>query len=133
MAHHHDHAHTDADHHGHGHGHGTFGHGTFGAAFAVATVLNVALVAIQATYGVLAHSTALLADAGHNFGDVLCLLLAWGGHAMSRWHPTDRFTYGFRSTSILAALINATCCSSSPAPLRGRRSCGCSIRCRSPD
>ena len=77
-------------------------------AFAIATALNVALVAIQATYGVVAHSMALLADAGHNAGDVLALLLAWGSHAISQSHPTERYTYGFRSSSIIAALINAT-------------------------
>ena len=51
---------------------------------------------------------ALLADAGHNAGDVLALLLAWGSHAISQSHPTERYTYGFRSSSIIAALINAT-------------------------
>ena len=51
---------------------------------------------------------ALLADAGHNAGDVLALLLAWGSHAVSQRNPTERYTYGFRSTSIMAALINAT-------------------------
>ncbi len=126
MAHHHDHPN---DHHDHGHGdghahnhthgshshdHGARGHAhshaptTFGTAFALATILNVSLVAIQVVYGVLAHSMALLADAGHNAGDVLALLLAWGSHVMSRRNPTEHYTYGYRSTSILAALINAT-------------------------
>jgi cobalt-zinc-cadmium efflux system protein len=63
---------------------------------------------MQVIYGLLAHSMALLADAGHNAGDVLALLLAWGSHAMSQRNPTERYTYGFRSTSIMAALINAT-------------------------
>jgi cobalt-zinc-cadmium efflux system protein len=103
--HHHDHHH--GHHHGQHHGH-NHAPATFGAAFAIATVLNMALVAIQATYGVLAHSMALLADAGHNAGDVLALVLAWGSHAISQKHPTERYTYGFRSSSIIAALINAT-------------------------
>jgi cobalt-zinc-cadmium efflux system protein len=51
---------------------------------------------------------ALLADAGHNAGDALALLLAWGSHILARRHPTERYTYGFRSTSIMAAMINAT-------------------------
>jgi cobalt-zinc-cadmium efflux system protein len=55
---------------------------------------------------VLANSVALIADAGHNLGDVLGLLLAWGAHGMARWQPTKRYTYGFRSASILAALFN---------------------------
>ncbi len=116
---HHDHDHRDDRSHGHGHAHGhAHGHGsghghshvpaTFGSAFATATLLNIALVVLQVAYGVLAHSMALLADAGHNAGDVLALVLAWASHAMSQRHPTERYTYGFRSTSIMAALINAT-------------------------
>jgi cobalt-zinc-cadmium efflux system protein len=108
--HHHDHRHGHA--HSHEHRHGRRGHShapsTFGAAFALATALNIGLVVIQAVYGLLAHSMALLADAGHNAGDVLALVLAWGSHAMSQRHPTERYTYGFRSSSIMAALINAT-------------------------
>jgi cobalt-zinc-cadmium efflux system protein len=98
-------------HHAHGHGHAGHHHAhapaDFGFAFAVATVLNVALVAAQVVFGLMANSIALLADAGHNFGDVLGLLLAWGAHVVARWRPTERFTYGFRSASILSALLNA--------------------------
>ena len=110
QAHERGHGHHDdrhGHHHGHHHGH-SHAPATFGSAFAIATVLNLALVAIQAAYGVLAHSMALLADAGHNAGDVLALVLAWGSHAISQRHPTERYTYGFRSSSIIAALINAT-------------------------
>jgi len=79
----------------------------FSRAFALAAFLNVALVIAQVIYGVLADSVALLADAGHNFGDVLGLLLAWGAHAMASSLPTRRYTYGFQSASILAALLNS--------------------------
>jgi cobalt-zinc-cadmium efflux system protein len=79
----------------------------FGAAFATATALNFALVIVQVVYGLSANSVALLADAGHNFGDALGLLLAWGAHVLARVEPTERFTYGYRSASILSALINA--------------------------
>src|SRR5277367_384377 len=105
QAHEHGHGHHHDHHHGHHHSHAP---ATFGTAFAIATVLNIALVLIQAAYGVLAHSMALLADAGHNAGDVLALVLAWASHAISQKHPTERYTYGFRSSSIIAALINAT-------------------------
>lgn len=108
---HHDHTrgHRHAHDHGHSHAHShSHAPASFGTAFAIATVLNIALVVIQATYGVLAHSMALLADAGHNAGDVLALVLAWASYAISQRHPTERYTYGFRSTSIMAALINAT-------------------------
>src|SRR5947209_15734957 len=94
----HDHAHG-----GHSHTHAP---AEFGRAVAIAAALNLALVAAQAFYGILAHSVALLADAGHNAGDALGLILAWGAHAMAKWPPTHRFTYGFRSASILASLLN---------------------------
>jgi cobalt-zinc-cadmium efflux system protein len=80
---------------------------TFGFAFAVGTILNFGLVAVQFAYGLHAHSMALIADAGHNLGDALGLLLAWVAHIVARWAPSERYTYGFRSASILAALANA--------------------------
>jgi cobalt-zinc-cadmium efflux system protein len=97
----HDHAYHLDDHHGH-----NPGAMDFGRAFAIAATLNIALVIAQIVFGVLANSVALIADAGHNLGDVLGLLLAWGAHGMARWLPTKRYTYGFRSASILAALFN---------------------------
>ena len=102
------HAHEHHGGHHHHHGHEQHAPATFDTAFAIATLLNVALVVVQVLYGVLGHSMALLADAGHNAGDVLALVLAWASNAASRWHPTEHYTYGFRSTSIIAALINAT-------------------------
>ncbi len=103
---HREHGH-DRDHHrGHKRGHSR-APATFGVPFAAGTVLNVALVVIQVVYGVLAHSTALLADAAHNFGDALGLLVAWSAYVLAQKYPTERYTYGFRSTSILAALVNA--------------------------
>ena len=93
------------DSHGHDHAH-THTPKNFGPMFAIATALNVALVAVQVFYGIVAHSVALLADAGHNFGDALGLVIAWGAHVLARLNPTARYTYGFRSASILAALLN---------------------------
>lgn len=79
----------------------------YGYAFIVAIVLNTVFVAVEFTYGVMANSTALIADAGHNLSDVLGLLLAWGATILARKVPNERYTYGLRSTSILAALVNA--------------------------
>ena len=79
----------------------------FGTAFAAAAALNIAFIVIQVVYGVFAHSVALLADAGHNFGDVIGLLLAWAAYAVAKRPSTARYTYGFRSATILAALVNA--------------------------
>jgi cobalt-zinc-cadmium efflux system protein len=95
-------AHDHHDHHNHAHG-----VTNFGAAFTIATALNLALVVAQIVSGLAANSTALLADAGHNFGDVLGLILSWGAYLLGPAAPTERFTYGFRSASILSALINA--------------------------
>jgi cobalt-zinc-cadmium efflux system protein len=117
---HDDHDHHDHDHaHGHGHSHAGHSHGghshaghshapaTFGRAFAIGIALNTAFVIAEAGYGVLANSTALLADAGHNLSDVLGLAVAWIAAVLSRRPPTPRLTYGLRNTSILAALSNA--------------------------
>jgi cobalt-zinc-cadmium efflux system protein len=102
-SHGHDHSHTHAGHHHHHHA-PVPGHGF---AFALAVALNVAIVVIQALYGVLAHSTALLADAGHNLSDVLGLLLAWGAAWLTTRRPSARYTFGYGSSSILASLANA--------------------------
>ena len=87
-----------------GHDHGPT---NYNRAFALGVALNVGFVVTEATFGILADSLALLADAGHNLSDVLGLLLAWGANALSRRQPTARRTYGWRSSSILAALLNA--------------------------
>jgi len=80
---------------------------SFGSAFAIGIALNLGFVVVEVVYGVLAHSLALVADAGHNMGDVLGLLLAWVATFLARTAPTERRTYGLRSSSILAALFNA--------------------------
>ena len=118
MSKHHDHHHHDHDHdhhhghdHGHSHAHGHHHHhgnpNTMGRAFAIAIVLNTAFVGIEFFYGFLANSTALMADAGHNLSDVLGLMLAWGAAILARRTPNGRYTYGLRSTSMLAALFNS--------------------------
>lgn len=97
--------------HGHGHAHGPGGHvhapADFGRAFAIGIALNVGFVAVEAVYGVLANSVALLADAGHNLSDVLGLAVAWAAAALAKRPPGGRYTYGLRGSSILAALFNA--------------------------
>lgn len=103
MAHQHKHSHN----HDHDHGSHHRDPNNHGRAFVIAIVLNTAFVAVEFSYGFIANSTALMADAGHNMSDVLGLLLAWGAAILSRKAPSGRYTYGLRSTSILAALANA--------------------------
>jgi len=97
--------------HMHSHSHGEPGHShapkDFGKAFAIGVALNTAYVVAEVVYGFAAHSVALIADAGHNLGDVLGLLMAWAAAVAVRAKPTARHTYGLRKTSVLAALVNA--------------------------
>jgi cobalt-zinc-cadmium efflux system protein len=76
-------------------------------AFAIGIALNVIFVLVEWVLGVTANSLSLIADATHNFSDVLGLVLAWGAMALARRPPSTRFTYGLRGTTILAALGNA--------------------------
>jgi cobalt-zinc-cadmium efflux system protein len=99
-----------AEHHherfAHSHADGHTG-SDYGRAFAIGIGLNLAYVTAEAAFGVVSGSLALLADAGHNLGDVLGLGFSWGAALLSRRRPSQRFTYGLRSSSILAALANA--------------------------
>ena len=109
-SHHHGHSHDhhDHDHGAHGHSHNPFSHPPdFNRAFAIGVSLNGGLVVVQLIFGLAAHSLALVADAGHNFADVLGLVLAWWASRLNRSLPTRKHTYGFRSASILTALANA--------------------------
>jgi cobalt-zinc-cadmium efflux system protein len=76
-------------------------------AFAVGAAVNMAFVVAEAGFGLTANSVALVADAAHNLGDVLALLLAWAAAWLTRQPPTARRTYGWGRSSILAALVNA--------------------------
>jgi cobalt-zinc-cadmium efflux system protein len=96
--------HSHAHSHSHGHAHGGTSHGR---AFAIGIALNTAFVAVEATLGFLSGSMALVADAGHNLSDVLSLVIAWGAAIMSARPASARFTYGYKASSILAALANA--------------------------
>lgn len=103
-----DHAdgHAKSHHHGSGAGH-THAPASFGPAFAIGIALNTTFVIVEAVYGYLGNSTALVADAGHNLGDVFGLLVAWGASVLARRAPTKKYTYGLKGGSILAALFNA--------------------------
>jgi cobalt-zinc-cadmium efflux system protein len=108
----HHHEHTE---HGHdGDDRGSSGHDHHhapppdpGRAFAIGVILNFVFVVIGVGAGIVAHSTALLADAAHNLGDVLGLAMAWGAMALARRARTVRRTYGLRRTTIMAALVNS--------------------------
>jgi len=108
MAHNHSHDRYDGHSHDscklHNHSHAPK---YFDRSFVIGIVLNVGFVVLEAIYGFLSNSLALLSDAGHNLSDVLALLLAWGASVWVRRTPTERRTYGFRRSSILVAIFNA--------------------------
>ncbi|HEY2226142.1 MAG TPA: cation diffusion facilitator family transporter, partial [Xanthobacteraceae bacterium] len=91
------------------HSHHRHGHAevNYGRAFAIGIAANLTYLGGEAVAGIFSGSLALLADAGHNLGDVLGLALSWGAAVLGRRQPSGRFTYGLRSSSILAALANA--------------------------
>jgi cobalt-zinc-cadmium efflux system protein len=79
----------------------------FSRAFAIGISLNLAFVVAQVLFGIIGHSLALLADAGHNLSDVLGLVVAWVASRLTQRPSTPQRTYGWRRTSIMAALFNA--------------------------
>ena len=97
----HDHGHS---HRGHGHSHTPT---DFGTRFLWAAALNAAFILAEIIYGLKANSLALLADAGHNFSDVISLILSWAAWWLAKKKPVAGFTYGFRGASIMAALFKA--------------------------
>jgi len=94
-------------HHHDGHGHHHHAPPNNGKAFFIATLLNFLFVIAETTYALLAHSMSLLADAGHNLGDVAGLALAWGASWLLTRPASERYSYGYKKTTILAALANA--------------------------
>jgi cobalt-zinc-cadmium efflux system protein len=101
-----DHSHSHGHHAHHGHHHGPPS-AKVTRAFAVGVALNTAFVVVGVIAGLYAGSTALLADAAHNLGDVVGLLLGWGAAVLAQSAPTARRTYGFRRATIVAALANS--------------------------
>ena len=79
----------------------------YGRAFAIGIGLNVLFVAVEVIYGLLANSSALLADAGHNASDVLSLVFSWTAAWLATIRPTGKYTYGLRKTTILVSILNA--------------------------
>lgn len=92
-------------HHAHSHSHNA--HITHGRAFALGIGLNIVFVIIEVIYGLIANSSALLADAGHNASDILGLVFAWAAAWMATIKPKGKYTYGLRKTTVLVSILNA--------------------------
>lgn len=90
-----------------GHGHGHTHHTSYNRAFAVGIGLNIAFVGVEVFYGLIANSSALLADAGHNASDVLSLIFAWFAIWLATKKPKGRYSYGYKKSTILISVLNA--------------------------
>ncbi len=111
MTHSPDESHGHDHQHGHQHGHGGTGHShapaSYGKAFAIGIALNTIYVVLEAAFGLISGSLALLADAGHNLSDVFGLVIAWLATWLASKPPSGRRTYGYKRAPILASLANA--------------------------
>lgn len=103
-SHSHSHSHQHGDSHGHSHHHAPQ---SLNAAFAIAISATLVYTGAEVIYALIAHSMSLLADAAHNLGDVLGLVLAWGANWLLSFPARKRYSYGFKRSTIIAALINA--------------------------
>ncbi len=102
----HDHAHDHVHGHDHHHSH-EVDFSNLNVSFVIAISANLAFTVLEGFYGVVTGSVSLLGDAGHNLSDVLGLLLAWGAAYLTTQKSSQLYSYGFRRTTILAAIINA--------------------------
>src|SRR5437867_1776263 len=105
-AHSHSHGHSHGTGHSHSHQH-TISAEQVNTAFIVGISLNFLFVLIEAFAGLRVHSLSLLSDAGHNLADVASLILSLFAFRMLKVKANERYTYGYRKTTILAALFNA--------------------------
>ncbi len=103
-SHQHNHHHN---HHDHSHSHHHHAVPSSSRAFAIGITLNIVFVIIEVFYGLVANSSALLADAGHNASDVLSLIFAWTATWLATFKPKGKYTYGLRKTTILVSMLNA--------------------------
>lgn len=103
MSHNHSHSHD----HGHHHHHHFLEKENYNKAFALAVILNLAFTILETGYAVLAHSMSLLADAGHNLADVFGLLMGWGASVLLYRAASEKYSYGYKKMTLLAALANA--------------------------
>jgi cobalt-zinc-cadmium efflux system protein len=104
---HHDHSHDHDHSHGHGHHHHTVNAEDMNTPFIIGIILNFSFVLIEVIVGIAIHSLSLLSDAGHNLADVGALGLSLFAFRMMKVKSNERYTYGYRKTSVFVALINS--------------------------
>jgi cobalt-zinc-cadmium efflux system protein len=95
----------DHDHHNHSHDL-DFKQGN-NSAFIIGICLNTAFVLGEIIAGLIYNSMALLTDAGHNASDVASLILSLVAFKMAKKKSSSIYTYGYKKTTVLAALTNS--------------------------
>jgi cobalt-zinc-cadmium efflux system protein len=109
----HSHSHSDHTHRHDDHSHAGHSHGkiielrSVNSAFIIGIILNLAFVVIEAVVGLVIHSLSLLSDAGHNLADVASLGLSLFAFRMMKVKSNTVYTYGYKKTTVLVALLNA--------------------------
>src|SRR5579862_1666671 len=101
------HVHSHGDGHHHGHHHHQIDLKEVNRAFVVGIILNLLFVIIEVVIGLWIHSLSLLSDAGHNLADVASLAMSLMAIRLLKVKPTEKYTYGYKKTTILVALLNA--------------------------
>ncbi|SRR5579871_964005 len=101
------HVHSHGDGHHHGHHHHPIDLKEVNRAFVVGIILNLLFVIIEVVIGLWIHSLSLLSDAGHNLADVASLSMSLIAIRLLKVKPTEKYTYGYKKTTILVALFNA--------------------------
>lgn len=93
--------------HEHGHHDACVTGAEFNQRFVFAILFNALFVMLEVTFAWTAHSSSLMADALHNLGDVLSLVLAMLANRFLSREPTVNTSYGFKKMTVLAAMTNA--------------------------
>jgi len=102
----HSHAHQHTHSHAHGHHH-SIDLKHINNAFIIGIILNFLFVIAEVVAGLYIHSLSLLSDAGHNLADVASLAMSLIAFRLAKVKPNEKYTYGYKKTTVLVALFNA--------------------------
>lgn len=103
----HDHKHSHDHGHGHHHHVEIQSEADISKAFIFGGVLNLIFVIFELAVGIITGSVSLIADAVHNFSDVVALFLSWIGFRLNKSKPSVQFTYGLKKMSLVITFFNS--------------------------
>ena len=93
--------------HNHSHDHRHNEISSLNKAFIIGISLNLLFVLAEFGAGFWFNSLGLLSDAGHNLSDVASLVLAMLAFRLAKVRPTQKYTYGYKKSTVLVSLLNA--------------------------